>query len=120
MIERHGLALIPYFPLASGLLTGKYRKGQPIPPGTRLSEQRSSTRFMNEKNIDIVERLAAFCAERSRTMLDLAFGWLLARRSIASVIAGATSPEQVRQNAAALGWQLTTDEIAAVDRITAR
>ena len=120
VIERHGLALIPYFPLASGLLTGKYRKGQPIPPGTRLSEQRSSTRFMNEKNIDIVERLAAFCAERGRTLLELAFGWLLARRSIASVIAGATSPEQVRQNAAALGWQLTTDEIAAVDRITAR
>jgi aryl-alcohol dehydrogenase-like predicted oxidoreductase len=115
VIEHHGLALVPYFPLASGLLTGKYRKGQPIPPGTRLSEQRSSTRFMNEKNIDIVERLAAFCAERGRGMLELAFGWLLARRSVASVIAGATS-----QNAAALGWQLTAEEIAAVDRITAQ
>jgi aryl-alcohol dehydrogenase-like predicted oxidoreductase len=119
-IERHGLALIPYFPLASGLLTGKYRKGRPIPPGTRLAEQRSSTRFMNEKNIDVVERLAAFCAERGRTLLELAFGWLLSRRCIASVIAGATSPEQVQQNAGALSWQLTAEEIAAVDRITAQ
>jgi aryl-alcohol dehydrogenase-like predicted oxidoreductase len=118
-IERDGLALVPYFPLASGLLTGKYRKGQPIPSGTRLAEQRSSTRFMNEKNVDIVERLTAFCAERGRTLLELAFGWLLSRRSVASVIAGATSPEQVRQNAAALGWQLTAEEIATVDRITA-
>jgi aryl-alcohol dehydrogenase-like predicted oxidoreductase len=119
-IERHGLALIPYFPLASGLLTGKYRKGRPIPVGTRLAEQRSSTRFMNEKNIDVVERLAAFCAERGRTLLELAFGWLLSRRCIASVIAGATSPEQVQQNAGALGWQLTAEEITAVDRITAQ
>jgi aryl-alcohol dehydrogenase-like predicted oxidoreductase len=119
-IERDGLALVPYFPLASGMLTGKYRKGQPIPSGTRLSEQRSSTRFMNEKNVDIVERLAAFCAERGRTLLELSFGWLLSRRCVASVIAGATSPEQVRQNAAALSWQLTADEIVAVDRITAQ
>jgi aryl-alcohol dehydrogenase-like predicted oxidoreductase len=118
-IEGHGLALIPYFPLASGLLTGKYRKGRPIPPGTRLAEQRSSTRFMNENNIDIVERLAAFCAERGRTLLELAFGWLLSRRCVASVIAGATSPEQVQQNAGALSWQLTAEEIATVDRITA-
>jgi aryl-alcohol dehydrogenase-like predicted oxidoreductase len=94
-IERHGLALIPYFPLASGLLTGKYRKGRPIPPGTRLAEARASTRFMNEKNIDVVERLAAFCAERGRTLLELAFGWLLSRR-------------------------LTAEEIAAVDHITAQ
>jgi aryl-alcohol dehydrogenase-like predicted oxidoreductase len=75
---------------------------------------------MNEKNIDVVERLAAFCAERGRTLLELAFGWLLSRRCIASVIAGATSPEQVQQNAGALGWQLTAEEITAVDRITAQ
>jgi aryl-alcohol dehydrogenase-like predicted oxidoreductase len=68
----------------------------------------------------VVEGLAAFCAERGRTMLELAFGWLLARPYVASVIAGATAPEQVRQNADALGWQLTGDEIDAVDRITAR
>ena len=118
VIERLGLALVPYFPLASGLLTGKYRKGRPMPTGTRLSDPRLSVRFANEQNLEVVERLAAFCAERGRTMLELAFGWLLARPYVASVIAGATAPEQVRQNAGALGWQLTADEIAAVDWIT--
>jgi aryl-alcohol dehydrogenase-like predicted oxidoreductase len=120
VIERLGLALVPYFPLASGLLTGKYRKGQPMPTGTRLSDPRLSARFANEQNFEVVERLAAFCAERGRTMLELAFGWLLVRPCVASVIAGATASEQVRRNANALGWQLTTDEIAAVNRITAR
>jgi aryl-alcohol dehydrogenase-like predicted oxidoreductase len=120
VIERHGVALIPYFPLASGLLTGKYRKGQPMPPGTRLSEQRFSARFMNEANVEVVEELAVFCAERGRTTLQLAFGWLLSRSSVASIIAGATSPEQVQQIADALGWQMTADELAAVDRIAAR
>jgi aryl-alcohol dehydrogenase-like predicted oxidoreductase len=101
------------------LLTGKYRKGQPMPTGTRLSDPRFSARFANERNFEVVERLAAFCAERGRTILELALGWLLARPFVASVIAGATAPEQVRQNADALGWQLTADEIAAVDWITA-
>jgi aryl-alcohol dehydrogenase-like predicted oxidoreductase len=119
-IERYRLALVPYFPLASGLLTGKYRKGQPMPPGTRLSDPRLSARFLNDENYSIVEELAAFCAERGRTMLELAFGWLLSRRYVATIIAGATSPEQVRQNAGAIGWQMTQDEIAAVDRITAK
>jgi aryl-alcohol dehydrogenase-like predicted oxidoreductase len=120
VIERYRLALVPYFPLASGLLTGKYRKWQSMPPGTRLSDPRLSARFLNDENYSIVEELAAFCAERGRTMLELAFGWLLSRRYVASIIAGATSPEQVRQNAGALGWQMTQDEIAAVDRITAK
>jgi aryl-alcohol dehydrogenase-like predicted oxidoreductase len=119
VIERHGMALVPYFPLASGLLTGKYRKGQPIPSGMRLSEQRFSARFMSEANVAVVEKLAIFCAERGRTMLQLAFGWLLSRSCVASIIAGATSPEQVQQNADALGWQMTAEELAAVDRIAA-
>jgi aryl-alcohol dehydrogenase-like predicted oxidoreductase len=120
VIERYGIALVPYFPLASGLLTGKYRKGRPMPMGTRLSEGRNSARFVNEENFEVIERLAAFCEERGRPMLELAFGWLLARPCVATVIAGATSPEQVRQNAGALGWQMTRDEIATVDRITAK
>ncbi len=120
LIERFGLALVPYFPLASGLLTGKYRKGQPIPTGTRLSDPRLSARFANEQNLEVVERLATFCAQRGRTMLELAFGWLLTRPYVASVIAGATTSQQVRQNAGALGWQLTADEIGEVERITAR
>jgi aryl-alcohol dehydrogenase-like predicted oxidoreductase len=119
VIERFGLALVPYFPLASGLLTGKYRRGQAMPTGTRLSDPRFSARFANEQNFEVVERLAAFCAQRGRTMLELAFGWLLARPYVASVIAGATTPGQVRQNASVLSWQLTADEITAVERITA-
>jgi len=119
-VERHGLALVPYFPLASGLLTGKYRKGQPVPPGTRLAGARFADRFLNDDNLEIVERLAAVCAVHGRTLLELAFAWLLAKPCVATVIAGATSPEQVRHNAAALGWKLSTDDIAEVDRITAR
>jgi len=119
-IERRGLALVPYFPLASGLLTGKYHKGKPMPPGTRLAGARFADRFVNDENFAIVERLAAFCTERGRSLLELAFAWLLAKPAVATVIAGATSPEQVGGNAAALGWTLSADEIAAVDRITAR
>jgi aryl-alcohol dehydrogenase-like predicted oxidoreductase len=119
-ITRYRLALVPYFPLAGGFLTGKYRKGRPLPSGTRLSGGGNSDRFVNEKNFEMIERLAAFCAQRGHSMLELAFGWLLAKGSVASVIAGASSPEQLRQNAGALGWQMTADEIAAVDQITAR
>ena len=117
VIERHGLALIPYFPLASGLLSGKYRKGKPLPTGTRLTEGRLAERFVTEHNLDIVEGLANYCAERGHTLLELAFGWLLSHSCVASVIAGATTPEQIRQNANGLRWQLTAEEIAAVDRI---
>ena len=119
VVEREGLALVPYFPLASGMLTGKYRKGEPIPTGTRLANARFGDRFVNERNLEIVEQLTAFCETRNRSLLELAFGWLLSRRKVASVIAGATSPEQVRTNAAALSWTLTNDEMEAVDRICA-
>ena len=112
------LALLPYFPLASGMLTGKYRRGKPLPEGTRLSNPRYSDRFLNDDNYRIVERLDAFCAARGRSLLELAFGWLLAKPVVASVIAGASTPEQVRQNAEAVGWELGADELAEVDRIT--
>lgn len=114
--ERTGVAFIPYFPLASGLLTGKYRKGQPVPQGTRISESRYET-LLNQGNIHRVERLAAFAEGRGHTLLELAFSWLLARPVVASVIAGATSPEQVRGNAAAASWRLTDDELSEIDRI---
>ena len=114
------LALLPYFPLASGMLTGKYRLGQPMPQGTRLSNARYSNRFLNDTNYRIVEALEAFCAARGRNLLQLAFAWLLAKPVVASVIAGASSPEQLLQNANAVGWELTADEVAEVDRLTAR
>jgi aryl-alcohol dehydrogenase-like predicted oxidoreductase len=120
VIAQYGIALVPYFPLASGLLSGKYRKGRPMPTGTRLSDVRFSARFVNEENFEMIERLAAFCAERGRTLLELAFGWLLARPYVASIIAGATTAQQLRQNAGALSWRPTADEIAALDRITAK
>jgi len=119
-IEAERLALLPYFPLASGMLTGKYRLGRPMPQGTRLSNPRYSDRFVNDTNLRVVERLEQFCAPRGRTLLALAFGWLLAKPSVASVIAGASTPEQLRQNANAAGWDLAPDEIAEVDRLTDR
>lgn len=120
VIEAEKLALLPYFPLASGMLTGKYRLGRPMPEGTRLSNARYSDRFLNDENLRIVERLEEFCAAHGRTLLELAFGWLLAKRSVASVIAGASTPEQVRLNAGATGSALAPDEVAEVDRLTRR
>jgi len=114
------LALLPYFPLASGILTGKYRLGGPLPEGTRLSNARYSDRFLNDENLRIVERLQAFCAARGRTLLQLAFAWLLAKPFVASAIAGASTPEQLLHNAEAVGWELGADEIAEVDRMTSR
>ena len=113
--ERTGLAFIPYFPLASGLLTGKYRRGKPIPKGTRLSEGSDS---LSDENLSIVEELLYFAESRKHTLLELAFAWLLAHPAVASVIAGATKPEQVRANAATANWKLTTEERAAVDDLT--
>ncbi|HLH87449.1 MAG TPA: aldo/keto reductase [Xanthobacteraceae bacterium] len=114
------LALLPYFPLASGMLTGKYRLGKPLPEGTRLANARYSDRFLNDENLRTVERLQAFCAARGRSMLQLAFGWLLTKPFVSSVIAGASTPEQLRQNADAVGWDLGAEDVAEVDRITAR
>jgi aryl-alcohol dehydrogenase-like predicted oxidoreductase len=119
-IAAHKLALLPYFPLASGLLSGKYRRGRPLPAGTRLASPRYSDRVLNDENLRIVERLEQFCAARGRTLLQLAFAWLLASPVVACVIAGASTAEQVRQNAGAIGWALDADENAEVDRITRR
>lgn len=116
--ERAGLALLPYYPLASGLLTGKYRKGAPVPAGSRLEGRQGSGPFTDE-NLELVERLLAFATSRGHTLLELAFSWLLAKGVVASVIAGATSEEQVRVNASAAGWRLTDDELAEVGAILA-
>jgi aryl-alcohol dehydrogenase-like predicted oxidoreductase len=115
-----GLGILPYFPLASGLLTGKYRRGAPLPTGSRLSKiPRHADDFMTERNWRIVGELESFVAQRGRSMLELAFSWLLSNGAVASVIAGATSPEQVEQNIHAAGWALSAEERAEIDRITA-
>ena len=114
--ERLGIAFVPYFPLANGLLTGKYRRGQNVPAGSRLDSSRGE-RLLTDRNLAIVERLIEFSESRGHTILELAFSWLLTRSVVASVIAGATSPEQARSNAAAAGWDLADGELAEVDSI---
>ena len=119
--EREGLAFLPFFPLESGLLTGKYRRGQPVPEGTRLSEgERMTGRFRTAPHQEVADRLADFAERRGHTLLELAFSWLASHGVIASVIAGATSPEQVRANANSVGWKLIADDLAEVDRIAPR
>ena len=113
---RQGIAFLPYFPLASGMLSGKYRKGQPMPEQGRLVEGKYD-QFLSARNYDIVERLIEFAESRGRTILELAISWLLAHREVASVIAGATTAEQVRMNAAAGGWALDEGEMRAVGEL---
>ncbi len=116
-----GLAFVPYFPLKSGLLTGKYRRGDAPPEHSRLSGEAGSRfegmgeRLLTDDVLDTVERLIAFAEEREHTILDLAFSWLLAHAPVASVIAGATKPQQVHANAAAASWTLSPDDLAAVE-----
>ena len=114
-----GLGLLPFFPLAAGLLTGKYAREAALPQGTRLARMPGlAERYLTSANWAIVERLEDFCARRGHGLLELAFSWLLARRPVASVIAGATKPEQLEQNVKAAGWALTADDLAEVDRLT--
>jgi aryl-alcohol dehydrogenase-like predicted oxidoreductase len=111
---RLGIGVLPYFPLASGLLTGKYRRGEPRPEGTRLSGR---DEVFTDETFDRLEALERFAEERGVTLLDVAIGGLLAQPAVASVIAGATKPEQVRANVAAGGWEPTPDDLAALNAI---
>jgi aryl-alcohol dehydrogenase-like predicted oxidoreductase len=119
VLQSYGLGLIPFRPLADGLLTGKYRRGAPLPAGTRLASMSRAAGRLSDENWARLERLAGFAAERGHSLLELAFGWLLCRPAVASVIAGATSPEQVEENVqAAVRWLLTADEMQEIDRLT--
>jgi aryl-alcohol dehydrogenase-like predicted oxidoreductase len=116
VMQKEGMGFLPYFPLASGLLTGKYQRDRPKPDGTRLSYMKNhSDRYLTDANWARVEKLQAFAASKGHSLIDLAFGWLLGRPTMASVIAGATKPEQVEQNVRAAGWTLTPEEMKAVD-----
>jgi aryl-alcohol dehydrogenase-like predicted oxidoreductase len=112
--ERLGLGVLPYFPLASGLLTGKYRRGEERPKGTRLSERES---VFTDETFDRLEALEAFAKERGLTLLQVAIGGLLAQPAVASVIAGATKPEQVRANVEAAGWEPSLEDVTALNRL---
>jgi aryl-alcohol dehydrogenase-like predicted oxidoreductase len=109
--EKEGIAFIPYFPLYSGLLSGKYRKGQTLPSGTRIE---SGSRWLEGGSLDKVEKLVAYSESKGHTILELAFGYLLAHKPVVSVIAGATKAEQIASNVVAVGWKLTQEELNEV------
>jgi aryl-alcohol dehydrogenase-like predicted oxidoreductase len=114
---RLGIKFLPYFPLASGLLTGKYLRGKVAPEGTRLSQGWAASRFATDEKFAAAEALDAFARPRNRSLLELAISWLASHEMVASVISGATSAEQVRQNVAACSWALTKTDLAEIDQI---
>jgi aryl-alcohol dehydrogenase-like predicted oxidoreductase len=111
-----GLAYLPYFPLASGRLTGKYRRGEPVPDGSRLAgwSQQVRAELLSDAAFDQIDVLTRFAGERGHTLLELALAWLLAKRPVVSVIAGATTADQVRANVEASTWRLGGAELAAL------
>jgi aryl-alcohol dehydrogenase-like predicted oxidoreductase len=120
-VEAFGLGFLPYFPLASGLLTGKYKRNTTMPDGARLTTQRRwADRYLIEGHWQKVERLEAFCVARGRSLLELAFSWLLARPGVTSVIAGATAVDQLEQNIRAGGWVLSAADLAEIDTLTGK
>lgn len=117
--QQYGVGILPYYPLAEGFLTGKYRRDQAPPSGTRLGEVERGD-YLSEENFDILDGLEKFSEERGHTVLDLAFAWLLAKPPVSSVIAGATTPAQIEANAASGDWELTDDEMEELGRILAQ
>ncbi len=116
--KAYGVGILPYFPLANGFLTGKYRRGQPAPDGTRLAEPSGrGAAILTEANYDVLEGLEAFATGRGRSMVELAIAWLLANPQVGSVIAGATKPEQLVANAKAAEWHLTAQEMQEIEGI---
>ncbi len=119
-LHAHGLSLVPYFPLASGLLTGKYRRDQEVPEDSRFAQWKElGDRYRTEANWKRLEKLRAWCSDHGRSLLELAFAWLLAHPEVASVIAGATRPEQIESNARAVQWQMDAALRAEVDALLA-
>jgi len=120
-MQAYGLGLLPFYPLAGGFLTGKYKRNAPMPQGARLTYTKAAAnRYLTDENWSIVERLESFSAKRGHTLLELAFSWTVTRPTVASVIAGATKPEQVEQNVRAANWKLTPEDLAEIDRLTRR
>jgi aryl-alcohol dehydrogenase-like predicted oxidoreductase len=118
--EHFGLGFLPFFPLGSGLLSGKYKRGEPPPEGTRLAMWGArGAQALSDKNFDKVEKLEGWASERGHTILELAFAWLLGHPVVSSVIAGATSKEQVAANAATAAWELTPEEVKEVAELIA-
>ena len=115
--EAYDIGIIPYFPLESGFLTGKYRPGEGAPSGTRFDKTPTFQAKLNEDNFAILSALESFAAERGHTVGELAMAWLAARPQVCSVISGASTPEQVQANAKGLEWKLTAEDLAEIDEI---
>jgi aryl-alcohol dehydrogenase-like predicted oxidoreductase len=119
--QHFNVGVVPYFPLASGFLTGKYRPDSPPPKGTRLATtQRLADQVLTEGNFAVLQRLERFVTDRGHGLLELAVSWLVAQPQVASVICGATSSEQVTENVKASSWKLTSDELTEVETLTRR
>ncbi|MFP5305114.1 MAG: aldo/keto reductase [Gammaproteobacteria bacterium] len=117
-LQHYGMGFIPYYPLASGLLSGKYSDGSNAQGRLKENFLRAGDVFLTERNLRIVDALQAFCRERGHSLLELALSWLASRPAVCSLICGATKPEQVEQNAKAAGWALGADELAEIDKLT--
>jgi aryl-alcohol dehydrogenase-like predicted oxidoreductase len=122
MMRAYGVGLLPYYPLASGLLTGKYRRNAPLPADARLVVHvgRYKNRFINDTNWPVVEKLEDFATQHGHTLLELAFSWLAAQPVVSSIIAGATKAEQLEANVGAAGWVLNAEDLQEIDEITRR
>lgn len=119
VMQAYGVGLIPHTPLAAGLLTGKYKRNAPMPAGARITrEKRQADRWISEGNWAVVDRLTAISESRGHNLLELAMSWLASRPLVASIIAGATTPEQLELNARAVDWHLNADDLAAIDGVT--
>jgi aryl-alcohol dehydrogenase-like predicted oxidoreductase len=118
-VREYGLGFLPYRPLASGLLTGKYRRHQPPAEGTRLSKMKHhAEKYLSDANFDTIERLSAFARQRGCTMAELAFSWLAAQPFVSSIIPGASTPAQLEENLAAAAYRLTPEDLVEIDRLT--
>ena len=115
--REYGLGIIPYFPLEGGVLTGKYRIGEPAPAGSRFAGRQGDGRWTSKRNLSIVAGLQKFVEKRDRTVAELALAWLLANPTVSTVISGATKPEQVVANERSLNWKLSIEELKEIDEI---
>ena len=111
------IGILPYFPLAGGFLTGKYKRGEPAPAGSRGEKSPYVKKYMTDTNFDKLDKFHAFADSRGHTLHDLAFAWLLSNKQVSSVIAGATTPEQVTANAATANWTLSAEELTELKEL---
>lgn len=117
-LDAYGLGLIPYFPLASGLLTGKYQRGLAAPADSRFAHWEAlGNRYLTDENWNRVEKLQTWCSEHGHSLLELAFAWLLTRPYVSSVIAGATQPKQIAQNVQAADWRVSREELSSLEQL---